>query len=279
MSRLVSRERVRTSERPVAEIHGLLTHAAGTRASPAGCGDGLMACLLARELSVAGSTVGSGRACWPVSELQSPALAAATRTRGSASRAFLAILPVVTRVGGGMRRVPPEEGQTMTDKIKRDARARAAATGESYTRARRPQARHTGGCPRCDEGRALRADLPGQERGLEHARQRWLRPGRDHRPARRTARRRLRLRANRRRCAHRPERSDLYRQAFSALARAGNRYRIRQVFGSRRHGGGDHLGSGVAALLVFKDGQPVDVYPRQAGHGYETIRAYLDTLG
>ena len=35
------------------------------------------------------------------------------------------------------------------------------------------------------------------------------------------------------------ERSKLYGEAFSGLARAGNRYRIRQVFGSRRHGGGD----------------------------------------
>jgi hypothetical protein len=32
------------------------------------------------------------------------------------------------------------------------------------------------------------------------------------------------------------ERSDLYGQASSAVARAGNRYRIRQVFSSRRHG-------------------------------------------
>jgi hypothetical protein len=74
------------------------------------------------------------------------------------------------------------------------------------------------------------------------------------------------------------ERSDLYGQAFSALARADNRYRIRQVFGSRRHGGGDHLGTGVAALPVIKDGEPVDVFPHQVGDGYETIRAYLDAL-
>jgi hypothetical protein len=74
------------------------------------------------------------------------------------------------------------------------------------------------------------------------------------------------------------ERSDLYGQALIALARTGSHYRIRQVFGSRRHGGGDHLGSGVPALLVFKDGEPVDVYPHQADDGYETIRAYLDAL-
>jgi hypothetical protein len=74
------------------------------------------------------------------------------------------------------------------------------------------------------------------------------------------------------------ERSNLYGQASSALARAGNRYRIRQVFGSRRRGGGDHLGNGVPALLVFTNGEPVDVYPHQVGDGYETIRAYLDAL-
>ena len=72
------------------------------------------------------------------------------------------------------------------------------------------------------------------------------------------------------------ERSELYGQAFQALAHAGNRYRIRQVFGSRRHGGGDHLGSGVPALIVFEDEQPVDVYPHQVGDGYQTIWAYLD---
>ena len=74
------------------------------------------------------------------------------------------------------------------------------------------------------------------------------------------------------------ERSGLYEQTFSALARTGNRYRIRQVFGSRRHGGGDHLGSSVPALLVFNDGEPVGVYPHQVGDSYETIRAYLDAL-
>ena len=74
------------------------------------------------------------------------------------------------------------------------------------------------------------------------------------------------------------ERSDRYGQACSALARAGNRYSIRQVFGSRRHGGGDHLGFGVPALLVFKNGEPVDVYPHQVGDRYQTIRRSLDTL-
>lgn len=73
------------------------------------------------------------------------------------------------------------------------------------------------------------------------------------------------------------ERSGLYGQACTALARGGNRYRIRQVFGSRHHGG-DYLGTGVPALLVYDDGQPAGVYPHQAGGGYQTIRGYLDTL-
>jgi hypothetical protein len=74
------------------------------------------------------------------------------------------------------------------------------------------------------------------------------------------------------------QRSDLYAQALTAVARAGNRYRIRQVFGSRRDGGGRHLGSGVPALLVFEDGRPTDIYPHQVGDGYETICAYLAVL-
>jgi hypothetical protein len=47
------------------------------------------------------------------------------------------------------------------------------------------------------------------------------------------------------------KRQDLYGEAFSALAHAGNRYRIRKVFGSRLHGGGDALGTNVPALIVF----------------------------
>lgn len=74
------------------------------------------------------------------------------------------------------------------------------------------------------------------------------------------------------------ERSALYGEAFAALAHAGNRYRIRQVFGSRRHGGGDNLGAGVPALIVFENGEPVDVYPHQIGDGYRTIRDFLNSL-
>lgn len=74
------------------------------------------------------------------------------------------------------------------------------------------------------------------------------------------------------------ERHALYGEAFLAVAHAGNRYRIRQVFGSRRHGGGDHLGTGVPGLIVFDNGEPIDIYPHQVGEDYETIRAYLRSL-
>lgn len=170
----------------------------------------------------------------------------------------------------------------MTDKIKRDARARAAATGESYTRARRAVA--------CKP--ATVADVPGATGGVRY---RLICPSRsevwDVAANAGFDRAAILARLDALRAVGHDyelidgdaltdqERSDLYRQAFSALAHGGNRYRIRQVFGSRRHGGGDHLGSGVAALFVFKDGKPVDVYPHQIGDRYETIRAYLDALG
>lgn len=170
----------------------------------------------------------------------------------------------------------------MTDKIKRDARARAAATGESYTRARRAVARKP----------ATAEDAPDAMRVVRY---RLICPSRSEvwdTPANagfdRAA---IIARLDALRAAGHDyelidgealtgqERSDLYGQAFGALAHAGGRYRIRQVFGSRRHGGGDHFGFGVAALLVFEDGEPVDIYPHQVGHDYETIRAYLDALG
>ena len=74
------------------------------------------------------------------------------------------------------------------------------------------------------------------------------------------------------------QRGELYGQAFSAVAHNGNRYRIRQVYGSRKHGGGEHLGKGVPALIVLENGEVLDVYPRQAGDTYETIHAYLAAL-
>ena len=112
----------------------------------------------------------------------------------------------------------------MTDKIKRDARARAAATGESYTRARRVVARKP----------ATPADVPVVMRVARYA---LICPGRSEvwdTPANagfdRAA---IIARLDALRAAGHDyelidgealtgqERSDLYRQAFSALAHAG----------------------------------------------------------
>ncbi len=68
-------------------------------------------------------------------------------------------------------------------------------------------------------------------------------------------------------------------EAFGAVARAGNRYRIRQVFGSRKHSGAEDIGTNVPVLIVLDDGEPVDVYPHQLQDGmFRTIRNYLDAL-
>jgi hypothetical protein len=75
------------------------------------------------------------------------------------------------------------------------------------------------------------------------------------------------------------ERGSIYiSEACTAVARAGNRYRIRQVFGSRKHIGSDDFGTSVPALIVSKNGEPVDVYPHQVGDDYRTIRGYIDAL-
>src|SRR5207247_411042 len=65
------------------------------------------------------------------------------------------------------------------------------------------------------------------------------------------------------------QRREFYGDAYVALVNNGNRYRIRQVFGSRRHGGGDFLGAGVPALILYENGEPIDVYPHQVADGYE----------
>jgi hypothetical protein len=66
------------------------------------------------------------------------------------------------------------------------------------------------------------------------------------------------------------ERGSLYsREAFVAVRHAGNRYRIRQAFGSRRHSGGsDAFGTSVPALIVYENDEPA----------YGTIREYIDSL-
>jgi hypothetical protein len=67
-------------------------------------------------------------------------------------------------------------------------------------------------------------------------------------------------------------------EGFAAVAHAGNSYRIRQVFGSRRNSGAEHFGTATPALVTFEEGQPIDIHPHQAGDQYVTIRAYLDSV-
>ncbi len=73
------------------------------------------------------------------------------------------------------------------------------------------------------------------------------------------------------------ERADLYLEATLPTAR--KKYRVRQVFGSKRHAG--HLfGKEVPALLVYEPGTPypVDVYPHRSRGRTTTIRACLESL-
>ena len=70
---------------------------------------------------------------------------------------------------------------------------------------------------------------------------------------------------------------NLYLEATLATAR--RKYRVRQVFGSKRHAG-FLFGRGVPALLVYEPGKPypVDVYPHRRGTRTVTIRAFLKDL-
>jgi hypothetical protein len=70
---------------------------------------------------------------------------------------------------------------------------------------------------------------------------------------------------------------NLYIEATLPTARA--KYRVRQVFGSKRHAG-FLFGRGVPALLVYEDAkpQPADVYPHRRGSRTVTIRAFLEEL-
>lgn len=52
--------------------------------------------------------------------------------------------------------------------------------------------------------------------------------------------------------------------------------RIKEVFGSRDQGMGPHFGLEVAALIVYEDGRPVDVYPREDGELVRTITDFLE---
>ncbi len=70
---------------------------------------------------------------------------------------------------------------------------------------------------------------------------------------------------------------NLYIEATLPTART--KYRVRQVFGSKRHAG-FLFGREVPALLVYEDGKPypADVYPHRRGTRTVTIRAFLEGL-
>jgi len=56
------------------------------------------------------------------------------------------------------------------------------------------------------------------------------------------------------------------------------KFRIRQVFGSRRHSGW-LFGSGVPALIVYEGGKSIDVYPHEDLSGRTvTIEEFLESL-
>ena len=73
------------------------------------------------------------------------------------------------------------------------------------------------------------------------------------------------------------ELGNLYLEATVPTAR--KKYRVRQVFGSKRRAGG-LFGREVPALLVYESGKPypVDVLPHRRGTRVVTIRAFLDDL-
>lgn len=62
------------------------------------------------------------------------------------------------------------------------------------------------------------------------------------------------------------------------MSAAVSRYRIRQVFGSRKNSGASEFGLNVPALLVYDDGRAVDVFSHPEGEGYVTIRDCVDGL-
>jgi hypothetical protein len=73
--------------------------------------------------------------------------------------------------------------------------------------------------------------------------------------------------------------SSLYREAFTAVGRAGNRYQIRTVYGSNTHGGGPELGTNVPCLIVLDSEGPKDVYPHKLSDGsFRTVRDFVDSL-
>lgn len=73
------------------------------------------------------------------------------------------------------------------------------------------------------------------------------------------------------------ELTNLYIEAITPTAY--RKYRVRQVFGSKRHAG-FLFGRGVPALLVYEPGNsyPIDVYPHRCGTRTVTISAFLEDL-
>ncbi|GBC78033.1 hypothetical protein HRbin08_01519 [bacterium HR08] len=75
------------------------------------------------------------------------------------------------------------------------------------------------------------------------------------------------------------ERREAYEKAAVLAVR--KKYRVRQVFGSRRYGYGPDFGKGVPALLVYKekgDQYPEDVYPHEREGKIFTIKEFLEQL-
>ena len=73
------------------------------------------------------------------------------------------------------------------------------------------------------------------------------------------------------------ELSDLYFECVGAAVY--QKYRVRQVFGSKRHSG-FLFGKEVPALLVYEEWKehPSDVYPHRGGESTVTIRTFLEDL-
>jgi len=75
------------------------------------------------------------------------------------------------------------------------------------------------------------------------------------------------------------ERQEAYWKAARVAVR--KKYKVRQVFGSRRQGGGPYFGKQVPALLVYGEKgalYPEDVYPHEEKGTTVTIAEFLEQL-
>ncbi|MCS6936973.1 MAG: hypothetical protein RMJ96_03495 [Candidatus Bipolaricaulota bacterium] len=55
------------------------------------------------------------------------------------------------------------------------------------------------------------------------------------------------------------------------------KYRVRQVFGSKRHPG-RFFGKEVPALVVYENGHPRDIYPHEENGQVISIKAFLESF-